>query len=630
MKTLGSLCLRFVFLFTLVPLLSGAATAPTLTLGGYRLVKITPVAPKLFDFSYKADVTNFSTTALHGLTLTLRLVPPLRDIVQAVDGELHFGDVLAEATVQSSDTFTLRRDVPVAPNSEQLAHGLEWSIAPNATPIANAGPDQTVALGSTVSLDGSASSDPDGDPLAYQWSFLSQPAGGTAALINPTAVNPSFVADKPGSYTVQLTVNDGKVDSLPDEVLISTQNSPPVANAGPDQTVFVGSTVTLDGSGSTDVDGDTMSYQWSLVSVPSDSLAALQDSTSVNATFTVDKPGSYGVQLVVNDGKVDSAPASVSITTQNSPPVARGGPDQNVFVGTTVILDGSDSTDVDGDPLIYHWSLLTIPADSTAGLSNAAAVRPTFTADKPGMYVAQVVVSDGTVESEPATVTVTTQNSPPSADAGPDQSALVGTLVTLDGSGSTDVDGDPLTFQWSLLSVPAGSAAALQNPDSESPSFMVDEAGTYVVQLIVNDGMVDSDPTTVNITTQNSRPVADAGPDQTAEVGRTVTLDGTASRDADNDPLTFAWALLSQPASSTAILTAADQPEASFVPDYVRRPAHRQRRAVGQRAFDHHSHRHGADGQSRSRNHFGAADDRAGGGGLQLSGAGLGPRRRRS
>ena len=102
----------------------------------------------------------------------------------------------------------------------------------NFPPVANAGPDQTVTVGATVRLDGSASSDVDGHPLTYAWAFVSTPAGSGAVLADPTTVTPTFVADRPGAYVVQLIVNDGVVDSTPDTVVISTVNSRPVADAG--------------------------------------------------------------------------------------------------------------------------------------------------------------------------------------------------------------------------------------------------------------------------------------------------------------------------------------------------------------------------------------------------------------
>ena len=102
----------------------------------------------------------------------------------------------------------------------------------NALPGADAGSDQNTTTGSLVTLDGSGSSD--GDLLTFAWSFVSVPAGSTAVLSDSTVVNPSFVADQPGTYIVQLIVNDGLVDSAPDTVTI-TASTPSNACGGPEQ-----------------------------------------------------------------------------------------------------------------------------------------------------------------------------------------------------------------------------------------------------------------------------------------------------------------------------------------------------------------------------------------------------------
>jgi RHS repeat-associated protein len=422
-------------------------------------------------------------------------------------------------------------------------------------PVANAGPDQTVIEGTTVHLDGTGSTDPDGNSLTYGWSFVSLPAGSTATLSGANTPQPTFFADQLGNYTVQLIVSNGYVDSAPSQVVISTTSSPPVANAGPGQTVTVGTAVTLDGSASSDVDGKPLTYQWTFIGEPQNSAATLSSPTSVKPTFIVDEQGSYSIQLVVNDGVQNSTPAQVTITTENSPPVANAGPDQKIVAGVTVQLNGSGSTDVDGNALTYSWSLASTPQGSTAKLSNPSAITPTFVADLNGVYVAQLIVNDGTVDSAPSTVTITTGDTRPVANAGLDQTVAVGNHVTLNGTGSFDVDGDTLTFAWSLLSAPSGSTATLSGANTPNPAFTVDLAGNYVVQLIVNDGTFNSAPATVVISTVNSAPVANAGAAQTVILGSIVTLDGSGSFDADRNLLSYTWAILAQPSGGTSVLS---------------------------------------------------------------------------
>ncbi len=375
-------------------------------------------------------------------------------------------------------------------------------VAPNSPPVADAGADQTLFVGDTVQLDGSASSDVDGDPLSFEWSFAEVPLGSAATLSDSNAVDPTFLIDLPGIYELELIVNDGTVDSAPDTVTISTENSPPVADAGPDQSVFVTDTVQLDGSASSDVDGDLLTFSWSFFSLPEESTATLSDPLALMPTFYVDLPGTYVLELIVNDGTVDSAPDTVTISTENSPPAANAGPDQTVFVTDIVLLDGSGSSDVDGDVLSYAWSFVSVPEGSGASLSDPTVVDPTFEVDLPGTYVLQLIVNDGTVASAADSTVITTENSRPVADAGPDQEVYVGQSVTLDGSGSSDADNDPLTFWWTFTSIPEQSSALLSDSTTESPSFVPDLPGLYVIQLIVNDGTVDSAPDTVRATAE--------------------------------------------------------------------------------------------------------------------------------
>jgi hypothetical protein len=111
-------------------------------------------------------------------------------------------------------------------------------------------------------------------------------------------------------------VNDGTVDSASDNAMISTINVAPVADAGPDQGgKLPGDVVTLNGSGSSDANGDPLTYSWTLLTKPALSLAVLLDPTSVSPTFILDLPGDYVVELIVNDGSEGSLPDSVTITS---------------------------------------------------------------------------------------------------------------------------------------------------------------------------------------------------------------------------------------------------------------------------------------------------------------------------
>jgi RHS repeat-associated protein len=437
----------------------------------------------------------------------------------------------------------------------------------NQPPTANAGPDQTVPIGSLVTLSGAASSDPNGDALRFAWTMVSLPAGSAAIVSRPTTVSPSFVADLPGTYTLGLIVSDGYTNSAPDVVVVSTSNSVPVANAGPDQTVEVGNVVRLDGSGSTDADGDQLAFHWSFTSLPPGSQAAFVDSAAVAPLFTTDLPGVYVAQLSVRDAQSAEASDSVTISTINSPPLANAGADRTARVGEIVTLSGAGSSDVDGDALQYRWSVSSRPAGSAATLADSSSVRPSIGIDRRGDYVIQLIVNDGTVDSEADTVTISTGNVRPVANAGVDRSIFVGTPVQLDGSGSSDVDGDALRYAWSLTVRPPGSLATLTDPAAVNPTFVADVAGAYVAQLIVEDGALASDPDTVQLTTENRPPIADPGIAQTVALGATVSLDGSASLDPDGDAITYLWSLVSSPQGSAARLIGTTAAQPSFVVD---------------------------------------------------------------
>lgn len=208
------------------------------------------------------------------------------------------------------------------------------------------------------------------------------------------------------------------------------------------------------------------------------------------------------------EGTVDSLPDDTggdpieTASDDNHAPTADAGSDASTMVGMVVELDGGGSSDPDGDALDYEWEITDAPSGSAATLINAAFVDPQFVPDVEGVYHVSLVVSDGAISSaaDTVTITATSENGEPVADAGPDQAVTTGATVRLDGTGSADPDGDGLMFSWVLTSKPGGSVAALSSANTANPSFVADMAGTYQVQLTVSDGENYSDPDTVSIT----------------------------------------------------------------------------------------------------------------------------------
>jgi hypothetical protein len=320
----------------------------------------------------------------------------------------------------------------------------------------------------------------------------------------------------------------------------------PIAKAGADQYVASAATVTLDGSQSYDPNGTALTYSWKFDLTPAGSSAVLSDATAVNPTFRADRPGLYQVYLVVSNGSLASNPDSVDIIASNDAPIANAGTDQSVNVSDLVMLDGSASSDPNGDSLTYQWTL-DKPWNSSAVLSDANAVNPTFTPDASGTYTLYLRVYDGTAYSSFSDTIRVTALTTAVANAGPDQYKTTGssTVITLDGSGSHDSAGRPMTYAWSFTRKPAGSTATLSDPASVTPTFMADLEGKYELSLqIFYNGCANSWPDTVTVVVITDKPVAglpfkviDA--EYSKQLDRIIMVSGTPSNQIHiYDPIT--------------------------------------------------------------------------------------------
>ncbi|MGE0502720.1 MAG: PKD domain-containing protein [Rhizobiaceae bacterium] len=428
------------------------------------------------------------------------------------------------------------------------------TVTVSGVPTADAGPDQEVNLGDTVTLNALGSTDPDADPLNYAWV---QTGGGTVvSLSNANAAQPTFTSPEgPDVLVFTLTVDDGygPTNSDTDTVTI-TVNGPPTANAGLDQTAQIGDTVTLDGTGSIEPDGDTLLYSWVQTAGPA---VTLVGANTANPSFTAPAgPGTATFQLTVDDqnGRTDTDEVDIAL---GSVPIADAGPDQAVPPASPVTLDGSGSTDPDSDPLTYDWIQTAGPAVTLAGANTAS---PSFNAPATGTLEFELTVDDGNGNTDTDALTITVATTP-GANAGPDQTVPPSSAVTLDGSGSSDPENDPLTFSWVQT---AGPAVTLAGSNTATPNFTAPAApATLTFELTADDGAsTDTDTVTITVVAANESPTADAGPDQTVQSSTVVALDGSGSGDPDGDALTYRWIQTTGPAVA---LTGANTATPTFI-----------------------------------------------------------------
>lgn len=310
--------------------------------------------------------------------------------------------------------------------------------------------------------------------------------------------------------------------------------------------------------------GGTQTLQWSFGARPAGSSATLGSGAQV--TFVGDAQGSYQARLQASNG-VLTGPSAIVALTVGRPTAQIGGVPTGfgpMTLGQPFTLDATRSTDRDGDVLSYRWVLLSRPAGSRAEIVNPNSPRASLTPDRGEFgdsYLVQLEVSDGRSTSSATSFLASSERRliAPLADAGGDQQAVVGRLVTLDGSRSASIDGAALTYAWTFEQRPAGSAAALQNAGTPTASFTPDVAGDYRIKLNVKDGIGfpsgGDARATISTVTGNARPVAVPGADRSVSVGTRVVLDGSASRDANGDGLRPRWSLLHRPQGSNAALT---------------------------------------------------------------------------
>ena len=412
---------------------------------------------------------------------------------------------------------------------------------PNAHPTAKAGPDQTTYRGQLVTLSGSHSNDPEGAPLSYQWSIVSQPFSSNIVLNASNAATPSFTPLILGVYNFQLIVNDGQFSSAPASVRISVLNRPPAAeNASVSATEDTEVTISA-----TAADSDDPTLSFSIVTGPSHgTLGTVSTPTCVSngvgstcIATVLYKPnqnfsGSDSFTFKVNDGSLDSnvATASIAVNAVNDVPTASSTTattDEDVSVNIALSASDADSASLTfaivNGPSNGSLGAVSPPncVNSSAGANCTVTVTYTPSRDFKGSDSFSFNVTDGAADSNTASVSMTVNavNDAPVANGqsvATNEDAPVTIILT-----ATDVDNSTLNFN--IVSNPInGNLSAIAAPNctvngagvacnaSVTYSSGANFGGSDTFSFQVSDGSVASNIAIVSVSVNavNDGPVA--------------------------------------------------------------------------------------------------------------------------
>lgn len=353
-----------------------------------------------------------------------------------------------------------------------------------------------VTQSNLVQLDGSGSEDADGDRLIYSWRQITGPK---VELLNPTTAKPSFYAEVAGEYSFELIVSDGRIKSKPAvvQVLIEEANEIPVASLPAKISIELGESAILDGSRSSDADNDALIYNFSQVAGP---VQILRSTVSQDPQYTIvpQTVGTYSFELIVNDGRANSTPALciVEVAKPNSAPVAK------VTAPTKAIINPRHRLIPAAQPASTTQQRIIIPKN--AAIETAS--LPEIPESKPRKLTAKVQLADSSdmpemfdeieqlSSAQPANIT-------PIASTSRDMTVTPGSKVVIKGFG-VDPDGDSLQFTWNQKSGPRIPGSPIMR---KNLAFIPRQEGTYVFELIVNDGQTDSEPAICSVTVKNTQ-----------------------------------------------------------------------------------------------------------------------------
>ena len=493
-------------------------------------------------------------------------------------------NVTASFTPDVLGTYTLLLSVS---DGWAIATALATIMPYNNVPSANAGLDQIIHIGNSVTLNASGSSDADGDTLTYNWSILSKPAGSSISINNVITTTHSFTPDILGTYNIMLSVSDG-YETVTDSIYIAATNTAPFPSMA---------------GGSSVISSGLVAY-YPFNGNANDESGNNNNGTIYGATATADRFGNANESYYF-DGTNDwieltdfSLPSSFSVSIW-----------LNFFnISTTQCFIGKHTssginkfifghnfsqfwTEIEATPVVggsivagYQHLVITVEkidaSNSSVKIFRDGDLYQSFNIPRVFSYVlgkkwsigqdwdnsSKTDYFEGKMDDIRIYNKILDEQEINAIYSNTELSSHIGQRITLNAVYSDDADGDTITYNWSILSKPAGSVSSISNENNVTASFITDVIGTYNILLSVSDGWAIA-TASATIIPYNNVPSANVGLDQIIHIGNSVTVDSSGSSDADGDTLSYQWTIKSNPSESNLILNGGTSVSISFTPD---------------------------------------------------------------
>ncbi len=411
--------------------------------------------------------------------------------------------------------------------------------AVNDAPVANAGGPYTGNEGSSISLDGSASTDIDSSIVGWEWDC---DGDGTADSIVASATGGSCTFDNNGNYTIGLQVQDASgAYSTTDTATVSVHNVSPTASLTGPSSGTEGSQLSYTASATdpSSADSASLTYAWGVVDSNNNTVA---NGTGTAPAFTPPDNGTYTVNVVVSDPDGGTDTASITVTVTNVAPTVSisGSASGAEGSASSWTLVGADASSTDATGLSYTWDITDASNNTVASGTGSS---PSWTPADDGSYTLSAVVIDPQNATGTNSLSLSISNVAPTLSISGSATGDEGSSnsYALLGADAGSVDANNLSYAWTITD---SSNATVASGNGDGLAWTPDDDGSYTLSATVTDPQGATGSSSLGLTISNVAPVVNSinGP-ATGDEGQSLSFSAgvTDAGSADVASLVTTW-----------------------------------------------------------------------------------------